>query len=782
MVSSTFTDLVELRRIMVEEINRFDMRAECMEHDGARLVDSLKSSLEMVGTSAGYVCVIGQRYGGVPECASQNPHNFSLTELEFNAAQACGLPILLFVMRQDYEPMGKFDWERDPAKEAKLDAFRERAKLISADSKLRRISAEFSSPDEFRKVIVPSLVELRDHLRTLASAPELTDRHSIPAPPAFYAERDYIGRHTFIGRKAQLQLLSDWAKPSDSANVLLFEAIGGNGKSMLTWEWTTKHAINARTGHEPWAGRFWYSFYEKGAIMRDFCQHALAYMTEQPLETFAKQPMADLRNDLLSQLHRQPWLLILDGLERVLVAYHRIDASEVPDEEVNRPTDKILDRDPCDAIRDEDTDLLRALAVAAPSKILISSRLIPSVLLRPGGFPIPGVKPLVLPGLEEADAEALLRSDDIQGTSADIRYYLTNYCANHPLVIGVVAGLINSPGPHRGKFDAWAADPDHGAKLNLASLDLSQSQNHILRAALDALDPASRHLLSTLALLSDAVDYQTVAAFNPHIPAEPTFVRDPDEGWRPWTKAETKKNEEVYATLSPEKKNEADAANEKAQKEYEEDVQRRKEYLKALADWKIIASSPEARRALTKTLSDLEIRAFLQFDRRTNKYDLHPVVRGIASGSQKADEKAEIGQRVVDHFSSQPHNPYEKAKTMEGVENGLHIVRTLLKLGHYQQAVDAYRVIWRVPFVSISKPMWKRSRCCAHSSRQAGTHCRRTWLSLMLPTSRMMPRWPWTTAENSRKLSALTRPRFGLIWRRRAGGRRTLVPATSPET
>jgi hypothetical protein len=142
------------------------------------------------------------------------------------------------------------------------------------------------------------------------------------------------------------------------------------------------------------------------------------------------------------------------------------------------------------------------------------------VLLNQAGLPIPGVTPpLKLPGLEDADAEALLRLCGIvKGTSADIRYYLKTYCDNHPLVIGVLAGLINSPGPHRGNFDAWAAAPDYGAKLNLASLDLIQSRNHILQAAMEALEPASRQLLSTLALLTDAVDYETVAAFNPHLP------------------------------------------------------------------------------------------------------------------------------------------------------------------------------------------------------------------------------------------------------------------------
>ncbi len=229
--------------------------------------------------------------------------------------------------------------------------------------------------------------------------------------------------------------------------------------------------------------------------MRDFCLHALHYMTQQPMETLEKKPMVDLRTALLTQLHARPWLLILDGLERVLVAYHRIDAAEVRDEEVNRPTDKILDRDPCDAIRPEDTELLRALAGAKPSKILISSRLIPRVLLNPSGLPLPGVRPLVLPGLDDADAERLFcEVCGIRGTSADIRYYLKTFCDNHPLVIGALAGLINSPGPHRGHFDAWAAAPEYGAKLNLARLDLIQSRNHILRAAMDALEaPAASY-------------------------------------------------------------------------------------------------------------------------------------------------------------------------------------------------------------------------------------------------------------------------------------------------
>jgi hypothetical protein len=682
MVSSTYKDLEPNRTALIKIIKSNGLTDAAMENDSAKPMDVIDSSLQMVQESSGYVAILSKRYGQTPTCPARNPDGLSLTELEFNEALKLGLPTLLFIMGKDHL-VHEDHIEQDAANKKKLLAFIDRAKNHER-SAVHRVYAEFDNLEQFKDKAGPSIAGLRRSLDQHKEKPKRiqpkdvvktgSSPTSIPTPPAFYAEHDYIGRHNFIGRAAQLEVLSDWAKPSDTANVLLFEAIGGNGKSMLTWHWVNHHAVKARADDEPWAGRFWYSFYEKGAIMRHFCQHALAYMTGQPLEAFEKTPMAELRSDLIAQLHLKPWLLILDGLERVLVAYHRIDASEVPDEEVNRPTDKILDRDPCDAIRDEDTDLLRALAGAAPSKILISSRLIPRVLLNQAGIPLPGVKPLVLPGLDEADAEELLRSCGVQGTSADIRYYLTNYCENHPLVIGVLAGLITSPGPHRGDFDGWAADPEYGAKLDLASLDLIQSRNHILRAALDALEPASRQLLSTLALLSDAVDYETVAAFNPHLPPEPEEVEKPTPPENDWRWDDELPDEEKA----------------KLREQYEADLTQWKAYEKAMQAWHDSAAHPEVSKKLAATMEDLEHRGLLQYDAQAQRYDMHPVVRGVAAGGMEAEDKERYGQRVIDYYAAQPHSPYEQAKTMADVENGLHVVRTLLKLGHHQQAADAY--------------------------------------------------------------------------------------------
>lgn len=626
MVSSTFTDLVDHRKVLMKAIDARDLKSIGMEQSSAKLIDVIDSSLGMVRKAAAYIGVISHKYGQTPEDPKRNPNRLSLSELEFDEAIRLDRAVLLFIMGDDHSVKPK-DVETDPEKIRKLNAFRERAKQIHPDSSVHRVYKVFNSLHEFEVAVTQSVADLREHLDQADTPPETpsvpadNEPEVIPTPPALYAEPPYIGSHKFVGRQAQLDTLSDWAAAADPHPVLLFEAIGGAGKSMLTWEWTTRHATAAR---QDWAGRFWYSFYERGAVMSDFCGRALAYITGRPLKDYRRKKTTELGDLLLDHLRSKPWLLILDGLERVLVAYHRIDAAQVADEQAGS-SDEIAHRDPTSAIRPEDDELLRFLASASPSKLLLTSRLIPRVLLNTSSQPIPGVFHQRLPGLRPADAEALLRSCGISGSSERIQEYLQSHCDCHPLVTGILAGLINDYFPDRGNFDAWAADPYGGAALNLADLDLIQKRNHILRSALDALPSLSRQLLSTLALLSEAVDSTTLRALSPRI-------QTPVEATR-------------------------------------------------------FSASSE----LTEVVRDLERRGLLQYDANAKRYDLHPVVRGIAAGGLRPDEREHYGQRVVDHFSRQHHNPYDEAETLDDLRDGLHVVRTLIQMGRYEEAAETYR-------------------------------------------------------------------------------------------
>jgi tetratricopeptide (TPR) repeat protein len=687
MVSSTFTDLKEHRAALMDALRKQGLFAIGMEDSIPTPDDEvISSSLKMVGDGHAYIGLISLKYGQTPRCPDRNPQELSVTELEFNKAGDLKRPILVFIMDEDH-PTKKRDVEIDPVKIKKLDAFRESAKKSAPGSEIHRVYVTFQSLEDFTRKAIHVVANLRRYLDEQDDTeadekpsepivPEKPEPDPIPKPPAFYAEPAYLGSHEFVGRRDQLETLNEWALPADSHPVLLFEAIGGSGKSLLTWEWVRNYAPAVRKGtKDDWAGRFWYSFYERGAIMADFCQRALAYMTGQPLEELRKKKTAELAPQLLHQLQAQPWLLILDGLERVLVAYHRIDAAQLRDEEAGK-TDEIAQRDVCAAIRPEDDELLRALAAAAPSKLLLTSRLIPRVLLNKASQPIPGVQRVPLPGLRPADAEALFRACGVSGDSTAIQAYLKTHCDCHPLTIGVLAGLVNGFMDDRGNFDRWSADPEGGDRLNLADLDLVQKRNHILLAAIAALSPESRQLLSMVALLSEAVDYATLKALNPHLPPEIKEVPVPDDPEEDW--------DLEWEDMSDEEK-------EEAKNDYETALQRRTEYERAMG---ARPRSPEflaAPKRLAETIKDLESRGLLQYDAQVKHYDLHPVVRGVASGKLAQAEKETYGQRVVDYFSSRPHNSYDQAETLDDVRDGLHVVRTLVQMGRFQEAASAYR-------------------------------------------------------------------------------------------
>lgn len=673
MVSSTFTDLEEHRQEVIEAIEKLDYHPVVMESHGARTdADVIDASLQMVGKSAAYVGLISSKYGQTPYCAARNPGKRSITELEFDEATRLGRPILLFIMGEDHQ-IKKADVETDPEKMTKLDAFRERAKRMRPDGEVQRVYCVFNSKEDLAKEAAIALAKLNLQPPTAPAPPPVLAGSPEPPlsnPPELRAVPPYLGSHRFVGRKAQLQTLDDWSAAADPNPILLYEAMGGSGKSMLTWEWLNHHVSKVRTD---WAGRFWYSFYEQGAVMSGFCRAALEYVTGAPARTFDKQPMSELAARLLVELDRKPWLLVLDGLERILVAYHRIDAPQLADEDADKPTDEIGNRPPTQAIRPEDDEFLRKLAAVKTSKLLVTTRLTPLAFLNKARMPLPGVRREPLPGLRPPDAEELIRACGITGDGAAIQAYLQTNCDCHPLVVGALAGLINDYLPALGDFDKWAADPAYGGSLNLADLDLTQKRNHILRAAIDALSPPSLQLMQTLALLHGGADYEALKAFNPHLPPRPDKVCEPEDPttlpiWNAWSDVEKKRWKE----------------------DYREQIEAWQAFQAALAAWKASSAFRDAPVRLDPTVKDLIARGLLQYDRDRRRYDLHPVVRGVVAGQLSGETTGALGQKVVDHFNARSHLPWDQADTLADLEPGLQVVRTLLQMGDFVQAMSAY--------------------------------------------------------------------------------------------
>jgi hypothetical protein len=606
MASSTFRDLKDHRAALREATTRAGFYPVGMENDTAEGEDVITSSLGMVQEASVVFLVIGQKYGQIPK-DPRNPDGLSITELEFNEAIRLERPLRLYNMAPGHLVTADLI-ELDPDNRRKLEAFRARAKEMVPGG-VHRVWDSFASLEEFRTKITQALGALHRQLypakRASPSGP-VPSSTTLPNHPALRADPPYRGRQRFIGRLAQLDTLDDWSTPANPDPLFLLHAIGGMGKSALAWHWLEQQAA------KPWAGRFWFSFYERGATMSAFVTHALAYVTARRPADLPPAPMQEQAAELLAHLRAHPFLFVLDGAERLLASYHRYDAPQMRDEEADSmEASATSGTDPCATIRTADADLLRELASAAPSKLLLTSRLVPTALLNPARQPLPGARIEPLPGLRPGEAEQLLRSFSIDGTGEAMQRFLQESCGCHPLVIGALAGLINRPGPTRARFDAWLPHPQGGAALNLATLDLRQRQNHIVATALAEVPASGQRVLAALSLLAGAADWPTLEA------------------------------------LCKEVNNLADAVD------------------------------------------DLERRGLLFFE--ADEYDLHPVVRSLALARPAPEDREVTGERVIDHFNSLPHSPYEQAQTLEDVVGGMQVVRTLLTLGRREEAVNAYK-------------------------------------------------------------------------------------------
>jgi hypothetical protein len=128
-----------------------------------------------------------------------------------------------------------------------------------------------------------------------------------------------------------------YSKRTVPKNTRLFcvVAIGGMGKSALTWKWFEDIAPNELP---KLAGRMWWSFYESDGYYENFLLRALAYASGMPEAEVRRFTARDREDRLLRLLDERPYLVVLDGLERILVAYARLHAAHLADDDLDEQT------------------------------------------------------------------------------------------------------------------------------------------------------------------------------------------------------------------------------------------------------------------------------------------------------------------------------------------------------------------------------------------------------------------------------------------------------------
>lgn len=146
-LSSTFIDLQRHRQLVQEAIGRLQYGSRAMEFFGALPETPKEECLRLVRSASVYVGIFGMRYGFIDPKVSK-----SLTQLEYEEAQAVRLPSLIYFIDEDTHPVLPKHVETGASAE-KLRAFKE----ILKDTHVVNF---FSSPEDLAAKVTQDLVQL----------------------------------------------------------------------------------------------------------------------------------------------------------------------------------------------------------------------------------------------------------------------------------------------------------------------------------------------------------------------------------------------------------------------------------------------------------------------------------------------------------------------------------------------------------------------------------------------------------------------------------------------
>jgi tetratricopeptide (TPR) repeat protein len=496
-VSSTAKDLAAYRDAVIEAIHDLDgYDSVRMETFGARDLIPLELCREKVRECRLFVGILGLCYGSSPP---DDPTSF--TEQEYGEAKELGLPRLMFVSTPDLPIPGNL---------IEPDDLRQKQSALRENVGKERVCQPFDTPAVLTQKVIAAIHNWEDEERRKQQAIEPTakpgqeetarDQARVPHPPAPYLAHPYPLQANFTGRVAERRMLTEWFT-AGNRNVMVLEAIGGMGKSAVSWVWLLADVMGeALPDVSPAAAVVesqrpeavvWWSFYEREAGFPPFVDHTLGYLGIDPTKL---ESLHDRWQALWNVLRTKRVLLVLDGFERELRAYASLGAAYQGDEGIAKEEDPRACVDPAAAA------FLRAIGSAPMAgRVLISSRLLPKELENAAGLAHQR-----LSGFNPEDAVAFFHAQGVKGTRAEIEAV----CApleNHPLFLRLLTGLAANDFSQPG--DVRALDridiPDEIAQ--------DGRRHHILEAAYNALGDDRQALLSRIAAFRSPVDRGTLA-------------------------------------------------------------------------------------------------------------------------------------------------------------------------------------------------------------------------------------------------------------------------------
>lgn len=309
----------------------------------------------------------------------------------------------------------------------------------------------------------------------------------------------YALQANFTGRKQERGELTAWLA-DDAQPICALVAMGGMGKSALAWYWVKNDVLPA--SDTKLDGVMWWSFYEGESSFAKFIDDAFKYVSGQPTIDMERFPTTyDRAQELRKLLQTRRVLFVLDGFERQLRAYARLDAAYQQDDATD-PT-----REACSCVDPIAVRLLRDIAsVTTHAKVLLTTRLMPSDLEDRAGDALAGVLDRELKELARDDAVQFMKAQGVtKGTSAEIASVCEAY-GFHPLSLRLLSGLIAR--------DARTPGDINAAPRHEVYDDLVQRQHHVLEQSYNVLSEEEGSLLSRIAAFRSPMDYDALLIFN----------------------------------------------------------------------------------------------------------------------------------------------------------------------------------------------------------------------------------------------------------------------------
>lgn len=231
-LSSTFLDLVEERKAVLEALHRKRTSTLAMEYFLATPSTPRETALENLRNSDVMILVIGFKAGTLLSDGSGSTY----TSAEYDELLRLGKEALVFLKQKKRWWQRRPSWrneERDPKKKVALGDFKARV----GD---KQTWDPFTTPDQLALAVIQALDQWEARGRPGA-------RKTFASTAEYFAGKNPAGHFqildfgtTLLGREEQIRALDDFAN-DDRKRVCILSGRGGIGKSKILYDWANSN-------------------------------------------------------------------------------------------------------------------------------------------------------------------------------------------------------------------------------------------------------------------------------------------------------------------------------------------------------------------------------------------------------------------------------------------------------------------------------------------------------------------------------------------------------------